>query len=214
MLSALTTAPVSRKSAICSAICSATFSCASVVAAPRCGVATTLSRPNSGFLRAGSSTKTSIAAPATWPLSSAAARSSSTTSPPRAQLMRRTPRFILAMARGVDDVVGGIGQRRVQGDEIGAGEAARRAPPSRRRDRRRARATGTGRRRRPSSSGPGRASATIEPILPQPMTPSVLPVSSTPMKRDFSHLPAWVERSAAGICRPARTSSRSRARRR
>ena len=39
MLSALTTAPVSRKSAICSAICSATFSCASVVEAPRCGVA-------------------------------------------------------------------------------------------------------------------------------------------------------------------------------
>ena len=44
-------------------------------------------------------------------------------------------------------------------------------------------------------------SATIEPILPQPMMPSVLPVSSTPMKRDFSHLPAWVERSAAGIWR-------------
>ncbi len=31
--------------------------------------------------------------------------------------------------------------------------------------------------------------------------PSVLPVSSTPRKRDFSHLPAWVERSAAGIWR-------------
>ena len=43
--------------------------------------------------------------------------------------------------------------------------------------------------------------ATIEPILPQPMTPSVLPVSSTPMKRFFSHLPAWVEASADGICR-------------
>ena len=35
--------------------------------------------------------------------------------------------------------------------------------------------------------------ATIEPILPQPMTPSVLPVNSTPMKRFFSHLPAWVD---------------------
>ena len=44
-------------------------------------------------------------------------------------------------------------------------------------------------------------SATIEPILPQPMMPSVLPVISTPMKRFFSHLPAWVEASAAGISR-------------
>ena len=28
--------------------------------------------------------------------------------------------------------------------------------------------------------------------------PRVLPVSSTPMKRDFSHLPAWVEALATG----------------
>ena len=48
MLIAFATAPVSRKSLICSATCSATFSCASAVAAPRCGVQTTLSRPNSG----------------------------------------------------------------------------------------------------------------------------------------------------------------------
>ena len=48
MLIAFATAPVSRKSLICSAICSATFSCASAVAAPRCGVQTTLSRPNNG----------------------------------------------------------------------------------------------------------------------------------------------------------------------
>src|SRR5712691_10565003 len=33
------------------------------------------------------------------------------------------------------------------------------------------------------------------------MTPSVLLVISTPMKRFFSHLPAWVEASACGICR-------------
>ena len=44
-------------------------------------------------------------------------------------------------------------------------------------------------------------SATIEPILPQPMMPSVLPVISTPMKRFFSHLPACVEASACGIWR-------------
>ena len=48
---------------------------------------------------------------------------------------------------------------------------------------------------------PWARSATIEPTLPQPMMPRVLAVSSTPMKRDFSHFPAWVERSAAGSWR-------------
>ena len=38
-------------------------------------------------------------------------------------------------------------------------------------------------------------------MLPQPMIPSVLPVSSTPMNRFFSHLPDCVETSALGICR-------------
>ena len=41
----------------------------------------------------------------------------------------------------------------------------------------------------------------MAPMLPQPMTPSTLPVSSTPMKRLFSQRPLRVERSAAGICR-------------
>jgi hypothetical protein len=49
--------------------------------------------------------------------------------------------------------------------------------------------------------------ATIEPMLPQPMTPSVLLVISTPMKRFFSHLPAWVEASACGICRASASMS-------
>ena len=54
---------------------------------------------------------------------------------------------------------------------------------------------------------PSARSATIEPILPQPMTPSVLPVISTPMKRFFSHLPAWVEASACGIWRASASIS-------
>ena len=54
---------------------------------------------------------------------------------------------------------------------------------------------------------PWARSATIEPILPQPMTPSVLPVISTPMKRFFSHLPAWVEASACGIWRASASIS-------
>ena len=44
-------------------------------------------------------------------------------------------------------------------------------------------------------------------MLPQPITPSVLPVISTPMKLFFSHLPAWVEASASGICRASASIS-------
>src|SRR5579871_4758568 len=54
---------------------------------------------------------------------------------------------------------------------------------------------------------PSARSATIAPILPQPMMPSVLPVISTPMKRFFSHLPAWVEASACGIWRASESIS-------
>ena len=54
---------------------------------------------------------------------------------------------------------------------------------------------------------PWARSATIEPILPQPMMPSVLLVISTPMNRFFSHLPAWVETSACGICRASASIS-------
>ena len=48
---------------------------------------------------------------------------------------------------------------------------------------------------------PSARSATMDPMLPQPMMPSVLPATSTPMNLDFSHLPAWVDALAAGIWR-------------
>ena len=120
MLIAFATAPVSRKSLICSAICSATFSCASAVAAPRCGVHTTFSSPNSGDGVAGSVSNTSSAAPATCPDSIASASAASSTSPPRAQLMMRTPGLRLRQRLAREDVARGIGQRRVQRDEVGA----------------------------------------------------------------------------------------------
>ena len=75
------------------------------------------------------------------------ASAASSTRPPRAQLMMRTPFFVLAMFSADEDVLGLLGQRRVQRDEVGAARAARRARPSRRRSRRRAPATGTDRRR-------------------------------------------------------------------
>jgi hypothetical protein len=52
-----------------------------------------------------------------------------------------------------------------------------------------------------------RAVAAMAPILPQPITPSVLPVISTPMKRFFSHLPACVDASACGISRASENIS-------
>ena len=54
---------------------------------------------------------------------------------------------------------------------------------------------------------PTARSATIEPMLPQPMTPSVLLKISTPMNLFFSHLPARVDVSASGICRASASIS-------
>ena len=43
--------------------------------------------------------------------------------------------------------------------------------------------------------------------MPAPIRPSTLPVISTPMKRFFSHLPAWVEALAAGSSRASASIS-------
>ena len=45
---------------------------------------------------------------------------------------------------------------------------------------------------------PSARSATIEPILPQPIRPSVLAVSSTPMKRFFSHFAGFGRSAGLG----------------
>ena len=201
MLIAFATAPVSRKSLICSATCSATFSCASAVAAPRCGVQTTFSSANSGLSVAGSVSNTSSAAPATWPAAIASASAASSTRPPRAQLMMRTPCFVRASASrermlrvasvsGVCRVMKSARASSVVEIDLLHAEFQRALL-----------APGTDRRRSPSSSARCARSATIEPMLPQPIRPRVLAVSSTPMKRFFSHLPALVEAEASGIWR-------------
>ena len=100
-----------------------------------------------GCPSAGSTSNTSMPAPATLPLFSAATRSSSTTSPPRAQLMMRTPFFILAIAAGVDDVARLVGERRVQGDEVGARASSSSSSTFSTPSSWRARRTGTDRRR-------------------------------------------------------------------
>ena len=63
---------------------------ASSVDAPRCGVATTLSRANKGESVQGSVAKTSSPAPATRPSFKASNRAFSSSTPPRAALMMRT----------------------------------------------------------------------------------------------------------------------------
>src|SRR5262245_49483228 len=199
-LTAFEIAPLSRSSDICSAICNATFSCASVVAAPRCGVHTTLGWPNSGLSVAGSSVNTSKAAPATWPESSAARNASSSTSPPRAQLMMRTPFFIAAIAlpsmMPLVLSVSGVCSVTKSARLSSSGRSTFSTPNS---------AARSGARKGSSATtfifNPSARLATIEPTLPQPMTPSVLLVISTPMKRFFSHFPACVDASACGICR-------------
>ena len=63
------------------------------------GRADDLIHAEQGVVLAGSTAKTSSAAPATWPLSIAAFRSSSTIRPPRAQLMILTPLRVLPATR-------------------------------------------------------------------------------------------------------------------
>ena len=98
-LTALMTTPCRSASATCSAIASATAVWASSVAAPRCGVTITCSSPSSGWSGGGGScSKTSSAAPATCPARIASASARSSTMPPRAQLMIRTPDLTRASA--------------------------------------------------------------------------------------------------------------------
>mmetsp|Transcript_15137 Transcript_15137/g.30763 ORF Transcript_15137/g.30763 Transcript_15137/m.30763 type:complete len:393 (-) Transcript_15137:1294-2472(-) len=85
-----------------SAISRATSSCASLVDAPRCGVATTLGwqasllENESGLLCGGSFSKQSSAAPLMWPDSRAPRSASSLIIPPRAALTMPAPFFIIA----------------------------------------------------------------------------------------------------------------------
>ena len=141
--------------------------------------------------------------------SSAVDQSASSTSPPRAQLMMRTPFFILAIASasmmlrvlsvsGVCSVMKSARANSSSSSTFSTPSSSARAP-----DRNGSKAT-------TCIFRPTARVATIEPILPQPMTPSVLPVISTPMKRFFSHLPAWVEALAAGICARQREHQRDR----
>ena len=161
---------------------------------------TTFSSPNSGLSVAGSVSKTSSAAPATWPDFSASYSAASSTSPPRAQLMMRTPFFSRAMLPRLRMLrvcsVSGVCRVTKSARSSSSFSSTFSTPSSTARfsDRKGSKAT-------TFMCSPTARSATMEPMLPQPISPSVLPKSSTPMKRFFSHFPALVEALASGSCR-------------
>ena len=122
-----------------------------------------------------------------------------------------------APARGVDqdrprlherEPVGGeqaarlVGERDVDGDDVGAGSSSSRA---------RCTTPGMSRgcRDQATTSMPNAcpSSATRRPIVPRPTTPSVLPASSKPRKLRYSKRPARVESYASKRRRPSASSA-------
>ena len=156
--------------------------------------------PNNGDSLAGSLANTSSAAPATWPESSASLSASSSINPPRAQFMIRTPGLVLARFSRLRMFrvwsVSGVCSVMKSARASSVSRSAFSTPISIARSGVRNGSNATTFILRPSAR-----LATIEPILPAPIRPSVLPVTSTPMKSFFGHLPAWVWALASGSCR-------------
>ena len=90
-----------------------------------CGVSTSPGASSSAGLTWGSPSNTSSAAPRIWPVRSASIRAASSTTPPRAVLIRYAVGFHRAQGRGVDQVAGLGGQRGVHGDDVAVGEQGR-----------------------------------------------------------------------------------------
>ena len=159
---------------------------------------TTFGRLNNAFSLAGSFANTSKAAPATWPDFSASAKASSSTKPPRAQLMMRTPFLVLArfsrlrmlavcLVNGTCNVIKSARLSSSSSSTFSTPIFSAFSSPRK------------GSYATTFIFKPRARSQTMPPMLPAPMTPSVLPVSSTPINLDFSHLPACVDSLASGI---------------
>ena len=171
-----------------------------MVAAPKWGVAIRPGTPKRIFSLAGSTAKTSRAAPATCPFSSAVFKSVSIMSPPRAQFIILTPFFIFiiesAFTKPLVESVNGV-WRVIKSDSLNSVSSSTLRTPS-------SIALSSdkyGSNAKTRILRPCALSATIEPILPQPTIPKFFPVSSVPIKLDFSHFPAWVDLSAVVISR-------------
>ena len=156
--------------------------------------------PNNGDSFAGSVTNTSSAAPAICPESSPSFSAASSISPPRAQLTIRTPFLVLARFSADRMLrvwsVSGVCSVMKSARASSSSSVTLVTPSSTARS-----SVRNGSNATTFIFSPSARSATIEPMLPAPISPSVLPVTSTPMKRFFSHLPACVEASASGSWR-------------
>ena len=177
----------------------ATFSCASKVDAPRCGVKITSSMPRRGLsCGVGSFSKTSSAAPDTMPSFMASNKSFSFTMPPLAQFISFTPRFIFEKAvlftRFFVSFVSGTctdmkslllynsSRETISTPILSAASCDR-----------------YGSYANTFILRPCALSATTLPMLPTPSIPSVLPVISVPSNFFFSHSPFRIEAVAWGI---------------
>jgi hypothetical protein len=169
-----------------------------------------LSRPSSRAWRVGSSAKTSEAAPAIVPASSASARSSSSTMPPRAVLIRSAVGFIReSCGRRIMERVAGVSgtwsettslsARRRSSEACSMRCAAQYAPRSRR---------SCARIEQPTAA---RTRAVALPTWPRPIRPTRLPSTCTPPSR--THRPCfrwWVPsaiRRASAIMSPSVSSA-------
>mmetsp|Transcript_11045 Transcript_11045/g.36670 ORF Transcript_11045/g.36670 Transcript_11045/m.36670 type:complete len:410 (+) Transcript_11045:598-1827(+) len=184
------------------AISSATLPCASTVDAPRCGVAMSfgcLIRAHS-CSAGGSDSKTSSAAPASWPDSSAASRSGSLMMPPRAQLTMRAPGFMVAMDALLimSRVSSSSGTWMVRTSARRMHSAAETGSMSSFCD-----ASGGKKGSYPIALMPKACMrvTTSRPTRPRPSTPRVLPESSIPMYCLRSHLPCFIEPSPCATLR-------------
>ena len=196
---ALRTTPSRRKSRTVAAVSRPTSSCASSVDAAMCGVATTCGSWASDQSAGGSFSNTSSAGAG----DDAASRSRGASA-----------RFVDQLAaRGVDDADARLAAREaLVVEQVLAFRASTAGAASGSRPSRTPRRATAARRRAPAAiSGEMNGScatmrmpnararcATSWPMRPRPATPSVLPRSSVPRNRFFSHVPSFIARSAAG----------------
>ncbi len=185
------------------------LSCASAVEAPRCGVATTLSKANSGEEVHGSLAYTSTPAPPTRPSASASARACSSTRPPRAALTIRTPGLTMESSFSpISPTVSGVFGRWMEMKSLSRSSSSR---PTRRTPSCAARAGwmyGSYAISRVPNAAMRCANST--PMRPRPTTPTVLPWISTPVYFDRFHSPALRAALALAVFR-ATASSRATA---
>src|SRR6202167_4571196 len=196
IFTALRINPSARYSRTCSAIAVPTSSCASAVEPAMCGVAIRFGKPTSGEFFGGSVANVSTAAPASWPERSASARAASSINSPRAQLIRRAPFFIFAIA--VASIIFSVEPLSDVCSETTSDWRKTSSTGSNSTSTSRAAAGVTnGSYATTFISSPRARRATSVPTRPRPTSPSVFPRISVPENADFSHQPAWVEAFAS-----------------